>query len=63
MTVHIYPRNDWIDHDVDGLAHECQCRCEPRIEYSDPKTGTPYCEPLVIHNAIDQRELEEADAS
>ena len=61
MTVHIYPLNDWIDHDINVPAHQCECRCEPRIDYVDPETGAPYSEPLVIHNAIDQRELTETE--
>lgn len=61
MTMHVYPINDWIDHDVDSIAAECNCPCEPRIDYLDPDTGLPYAEPIVVHNAIDQRERFERD--
>lgn len=52
MTIHIYPADDWIEHDTDSS----ECICEPTIEYVDKETGIPFSEPLVIHNAIDQRE-------
>jgi len=55
MTTHVYPLNDWIDHKVDDVASECNCLCEPRVEYLDDR-GLPLSEPVVIHNAIDQRE-------
>lgn len=58
--IHIYPHNDWIDHDVTSESGECHFRCEPTIEYVDSDTGTPHSEPLVIHNAIDQREKTES---
>lgn len=61
MTVHVYPINDWIEHQIDVEASECTCLCEPRIEYVDPETGEPYLEALVVHNAIDQREKDESD--
>lgn len=61
MTTHVYPLDDWIDHKIDVPASECDCPCEPRIEYFDPETGEAYSEPLVIHNAIDQRENNEDD--
>ena len=59
MTVHVYPINDWIEHDIDSPASECNCPCEPRIEWLDSETGEPLNEPIVIHNAIDQREKDE----
>lgn len=61
MTIHVYPVNDWIEHQVDDPASECECPCEPRIDYFDPETGEMYGEPIVVHNAIDQRELNEQD--
>lgn len=61
MTVHVYPEDDWIDHKTDQTADECDCPCDPRIEYLDPQTGIPHATPMVIHNAIDQREKDEPD--
>ena len=58
MTIHVYPINDWIDHDIDSPASECKCPCEPRIEWLD-ETGEHLPEPIVVHNAIDQREKDE----
>lgn len=55
MTVLVYPLNDWIEHDIESPASECECLCEPRIEWVDPETGEPYAQPLVIHNAVDGR--------
>ena len=49
MTIHVYPPDDWIEHKIDCDASECECPCEPEIDWSG-------CRPLVIHNAIDQRE-------
>lgn len=54
-TVHVYPIDDWIDHDIDCTAADCTCLCNPRIDYIDPDTGLPYEDPIVIHNAIDGR--------
>lgn len=59
MTIHVYPINDWIEHQIDSPASECTCPCEPRIVYVDTDTGLPLPQPIVIHNAIDQRELSE----
>lgn len=56
MTVHVYPENDWIEHDVDSSASECQCLCEPTVKWLDEETGEPLARPLVIHNAVDGRE-------
>lgn len=53
-TVHVFPPNDWIEHHIDVSASECECQCEPLIEYGDG--DHIYETPLVIHNAIDQRE-------
>lgn len=54
-TVHVYPINDWIDHDTECTAADCTCLCNPRIDYIDPDTGLPYEDPIVVHNAIDGR--------
>ena len=56
MTVHVYPIEDWIEHDIDSPASECRCPCDPRIEWLDDETGEPLSEPTVIHNAVDGRE-------
>lgn len=56
MTMHVFPLNDWIDHDINSPASECECLCEPTIEYVDEETGIPLEVPLVIHNAVDGRE-------
>lgn len=60
MTVHVYPINDWIDHDIESSAADCQCPCEPTIKYLDDD-GSVLPEPIVVHNAIDQRELTESE--
>lgn len=59
MTIHVYPEDDWIEHDTSSSAADCNCMCEPTIHWLDPDTGEPYAQPLVIHNAIDQREKDE----
>jgi hypothetical protein len=56
MTLHVYPLDDWIEHQVDCEASECTCPCEPSIEFFDPETGEACSEPLVIHHAVDGRE-------
>lgn len=54
MAIHVYPLDDWFDHDTESM----DCLCEPRVEFVDPETGEPHPEPLVIHNALDQREVD-----
>ena len=49
MSIHIYPDNDWIEHDTNSF----DCICEPTVEFKDPETDEWYEQPLVIHNAID----------
>lgn len=53
MSIHVYPINDWIDHDTE---HGTDCPCEPNIEFFDPETGESYIEPLIIHNQIKPEE-------
>lgn len=55
MTIHVYPLNDWIDHD----AESGECLCEPQTEWLD-ENGLPMLEPVIVHNAIDQREKQES---
>lgn len=43
---HIFPLNDYIEHNTDGL----NCVCEPKIDWNDM---------LVIHNSADGREFRE----
>lgn len=57
MTVHIFPINDWIDHDTESL----NCRCKPDVQYINPTTGLPFDKPLVIHHALDQRDVNLTD--
>lgn len=52
---HVYPLNDLRRHQLEGA----DCWCQPRVELSDPKTGEPYAEALVIHNSADGREAVE----
>jgi hypothetical protein len=52
MTVHVYPLEDWIEHRTDQNATECDCPCEPEVEYVNPVTGEFYDEPLIIHNMV-----------
>jgi len=47
MTWHVIPNNDWIEHEETTI-----CPCEPRVEIING-------EMIIIHNALDQRELEE----
>jgi hypothetical protein len=44
--IHVYPKNDWIEHEVEGTM----CICEPRIDW---ELG------IVIHNSADGRESQE----
>lgn len=56
--IHVYPINDEREHDLDGTM----CPCEPHVEWSDPETGEPYAQALVIHRAFDGRDvIEEAE--
>jgi len=55
MTVHVYPVDDWIEHEVGVPASECKCTCRPTVEWIDAD-GVPYDHPIVIHNAVDGRE-------
>jgi hypothetical protein len=56
VTIHVYPVNDVVEHDVDGGA----CICGPDFEYSDPRDGITYDNgPLVLHHSLDGRELSE----
>jgi hypothetical protein len=50
-SLHVYPSDDWIEHDTSGL----DCPCEPRVEWWD-EDGNHYAVPLVIHNALDGRD-------
>lgn len=52
MTVHVYPEEDWIDHRLEQHDWNCNCPCEPYIEYFNPITGEKYDEPLIIHNRV-----------
>ena len=57
--IHIIPLNDLREHEEEGTM----CPCGPTVEWSDPVTGKPYAEAVVIHNAWDNRELvEQAEA-
>jgi len=60
VTIHVYPLNDWIDHDVETEASECRCVCEPRIVYL-AEDGMPLSEAIVIHNAVDGRDKKESE--
>lgn len=55
MTIHVYPLNDLIEHDIDSDAADCECPCNPRIDWIDEDTGLPLNEPVIVHNAIDGR--------
>ncbi len=43
---HVYPIDDWIEHDTEG-EHDCKCLCNPDIDWE-------YM--MVIHHALDLRE-------
>jgi hypothetical protein len=55
VTIHVYPIEDWIEHQIDCEASECSCLCDFRVEYFDDD-GTTLPEPIVVHEAIDGRE-------
>ena len=53
MTVHTYPVNDLIEHELEGDG----CACGPRVVQvigEDGSSGTQ-----VIHHSLDGRELRE----
>lgn len=52
MTVHVYPNNDWIEHDVEYSPNERECLCKPTIMYIDEDTGLPLNEPIIVHNMV-----------
>lgn len=54
MAIHVYPINDYIDHHTNDGDYN-SCPCDPRVEWFD-EDGTPFTEPLIIHNALDGRE-------
>ena len=56
MAIHVYPENDWIEHRIDQGVANCDCPCDPDIQFIDPDTGEDYDEPMIIHNALDGRE-------
>lgn len=47
--IHIYPIDDWIEHDTEST----DCLCEPEVVYADEEG--PLDDILVIHNAVDGR--------
>jgi hypothetical protein len=47
-VIHVYPVNDWIEHETEGTM----CICEPRIDW---QLG------IVVHNSADGRELREKE--
>lgn len=53
--MHVYPMNDEKEHITDGRP----CHCAPSTEWVDPDSGEIYSEALVIHNALDCREIVE----
>lgn len=56
--IHVYPIRDEREHELEGTM----CPCGPRVEWHDPKTGRPHAQALVIHRALDCREvIEEAE--
>lgn len=54
MAVHVYPLNDYIDHQVEQDAGDCDCPCEPEIQWNDDD-GELLPEPIVVHKALDGR--------
>lgn len=61
MAVHIYPMEDWIEHQTDGSATTCNCPCNPSILYINPSTQLPFTQPLIIHKVLDGREIKNTD--
>lgn len=47
--LHIFPQNDWIEHNTDN---ETSCACDPDVFYIYPESGLPLEEPLVIHKSL-----------
>lgn len=50
MIVHVYPVDDWIEHQTEGT----DCPCEPGQEFVDPETELPYPDggQLVLHRRV-----------
>jgi hypothetical protein len=55
-TVHVYPVNDLIEHELDGDG----CVCGPVLEYVEGEEGDGW---LVSHASLDGREVREEEAS
>ena len=54
MTVHVFPVNDWIEHDTTG--DECPCGPTPEaVKRDDGSVGW-----VVTHHSLDGRERHEA---
>lgn len=51
---HVMPENDLVEHE---LSDDCVCR--PDVEFVNPESGESYDEPLVIHHALDGRDLQD----
>ena len=51
-TVHVYPVNDLIEHELEGEA----CVCGPVLEYVEGEEGDGW---LVSHASLDGREARE----
>ena len=51
-TVHVYPVNDLIEHELDGEA----CACGPVLEYVDGEEEDGW---VVTHASLDGRETRE----
>ncbi len=59
MSVHVYPENDGIEHDIESL----DCLCGPMVEFKDPADDQTYANgPLVVHHSLDGREANEGSA-
>lgn len=50
--IHVMPMNDDREHEETAT-----CWCKPIVEDRDRKTGRMYATPIVIHSAMDGREL------
>lgn len=58
MTVHVYPVDDIVDHELAGT----ECVCGPVCEYVDPETDETYANgPVVVHHSLDGREGRKGD--
>ena len=51
-TVHTYPVNDLIEHELEGT----DCPCGPRVELVEGDDGDGW---LIAHHSLDGRELTE----